>query len=175
MVHKFEAFWIGKFEVTQEQWDAVMPYRSHSAFQGDKLLPVDSVTHDECGEFCDKAGMKLPSEERWEMACRAGTTTRYSFGNDPDQLKHYAWFYENADGSSQEVGRKKPNAWGIHDMHGNLSEICDSHYIGSIENWFVTRGGNWEYRARECTAVSRNAPPHWVRSSRVGFRVWSPF
>ena len=123
-----KAFYMGRYEVTQEQWRAIMG-DNPSYFTGDDYLPVESVSWDEVQEFIRKLNEKedtdkyrLPSEAEWEYACRAGTTTRYSFGDDESKLGDYAWYGDNSGGKTHPVGRKKPNSWGLYDMHGNVWE-----------------------------------------------------
>jgi formylglycine-generating enzyme required for sulfatase activity len=127
-------FWMGKYEVTQVQYEQVMGTRP-SHLYGDQL-PVDQVSWDDAAEFCRKltemernAGRlsrgweyRLPTEAQWEYACRAGTTTAYCFGEDQEQLGDYAWYIENSSKHPHEVGGKKSQAWGLHDMHGNIWE-----------------------------------------------------
>ena len=105
---------------------------------------------------------RLPTEAEWEHACRAGTTTAYSFGDDPGDLDDYAWYFDNADGQYQKIGKKKPNPWGLHDMHGNVSEWVLDQYVADyykqhesnpVKNPLaipktlfprVARGGTWD-------------------------------
>jgi len=120
---------------------------------------------------------RLPTEVEWEYACRAGTTTAYSFGDDPQLLGEYAWYYENADDQTHAVGQKQPNAWGLYDMHGNASEwVLDEHQA----DWYrvlkgrgqvtaaqaaicwptklfprVLRGGSWNLDPEDCRAAVR--------------------
>jgi formylglycine-generating enzyme required for sulfatase activity len=120
---------------------------------------------------------RLPSEAEWEYACRAGSTTAYCFGDSEDQLGDYAWFYENSDDKTQPVGLKKPNAWGIHDMHGNASEwVLDAFdpewyeqlaqqdvpvTAGNAVDWptklfpRVLRGGSWYLDPVDCRSAAR--------------------
>jgi len=121
-------FYLGKYEVTQEQWQVVMG--SNSSYSKGPKKPVDNVTWEGCQKFVDKLNEKfgagrgkfqLPTEAQWEYACRAGSTTRYCYGDDESGLREYAWY---GGGSPHPVGQKKPNAWGLYDMHGNAWEWC---------------------------------------------------
>ena len=128
-------FYFGKFLVTQEQWEAVMG-NNPSHFKGLRN-PVENVSWDDCQKFLDKLNGKvgggkfqLPSESQWEYACRAGSKTWYCFGDDRSGLGEYAWYGENSDGKTHPVGEKKPNAWGLYDVHGNVYEWCQDWYDG---------------------------------------------
>jgi formylglycine-generating enzyme required for sulfatase activity len=120
---------------------------------------------------------RLPTEAEWEYACRAGTKTAYSFGDDPRKLDEYAWYVENSDGKPHKVGKKKPNPWGLYDMYGNVCEWCldqyfpDAYKKHSAENPFfvvakeypqVVRGGSWEADAQGCRSAGRDfSKPEW--------------
>lgn len=128
-----KGFYLGKYEVTQAQYQAITgsnPSRSAKAPD----CPVDNVSADDALAFCDKLAEKtgretrLPTEAEWEYAARAGKDTTWFFGDDPAALGDYAWFKDNADGKSHPVGRKKPNPWGLHDIYGNVCERISDTY-----------------------------------------------
>ena len=136
-------FWLGQTEVTQVEWRAVMgttPWKADDDFDGREgdRYPVTSVDWYEAQEFCrklslrDDARYRLPTEAEWEYACRGGTTTRFSFGDNESQLGECAWYSGKAEAAAgkfaHEVGRKQPNPFGLHDMHGNAAEWCEDFY-----------------------------------------------
>jgi len=185
-------FFLGKYEVTQQQWMAIMENNS-SGFQGPKN-PVEHLTWDDCQAFVAKVNAKLrnsgakfslPTEAQWEYACRAGGTTQYCCGDDEQGLLDYAWFEGNSGNKAHPVGQKKPNAWGLYDMHGNVSEWCaDWHgkdYYGkspaadptgpAFGDARVLRGGNWRADAMLSRSACRNSSVPFMRSITYGFRV----
>ena len=135
-----KAFFLGKTEVTQAQWRAVMG-SNPSYYTGDEL-PVEQVSWEDCIKFCEEltkrehdsgalpTGWKytLPTEAQWEYACRAGTNTKYSFGDSESGLGTHAWYYDNSGNETHSVGGKKANPWGLLDMHGNVYEWCLDWY-----------------------------------------------
>jgi formylglycine-generating enzyme required for sulfatase activity len=190
-VHKVtltQPFYMGKFAVTQEQWQAVMG-ENPAEFVG-PTNPVEEVSWDDCQEFLQALSKKvpgktfdLPTEAQWEYACRAGTTTAYYFGDDPARLGEYAWYLENSGNRSHPVGQKKPNAWGLYDMHGNVCQWCADWYGDysagdatdpagpSSGEAAVLRGESWVGLAYELRSADRVGTPTYYRNSHVGLRV----
>jgi formylglycine-generating enzyme required for sulfatase activity len=119
---KVNSFAIGKYPVTQAQYQAVMG-TNPSYFQNNPQNPVEKVSWNNAQAFCQKLSQitgktyRLPTEAEWEYACRAGTTTRYYFGDDANQLGDYAWYDGNSQETTHPVGQKKPNAWGLYHSH----------------------------------------------------------
>jgi formylglycine-generating enzyme required for sulfatase activity len=126
---------------------------------------------------------RLPTEAEWEYACRAGTKTAFSFGDDPAELEDHGWFFDNSDESYHEVGQKKPNPWGLHDMHGNVAEWTLSSYrsypyeendgrnAAADRAKKVVRGGSWYDRPKRCRSAFRLDYDPWQKIYNVGFRV----
>ena len=181
-------FYLGKYEVTQAQWQAIMG-KNPSLFQGATNLPVEQVWWTDVDEFVRRLNAKeggakyrLPTEAEWEYAARAGSTTAYSFGNDPAQLKEYAWYKDNSAEKTHAVGQRKPNAWGLYDMHGNVMEWVQDWY-GPYSANAVTdppgaasgthrmrRGGAWNNTAAVCRSANRYSVPGF-RDDFLGFRL----
>ena len=170
------AFSIGVHEVTQSEYESVMGVNP-SSFKGANS-PVENVNWDDAVAFCvalsalqseREAGRvyRLPTEAEWEYACRAGTTTAYSFGDDAQDLSKYAWFSDNSRKKTYEVGKKLPNGWGLYDMHGNVWEWCED-LVGSSR---VLRGGSCDYEAAGCTSAYRSWLVPSYRSDSLGFRL----
>lgn len=182
-------FWLGKYPVTQAQWQAVIG-SNPSHFQGDAQRPVDTVSWNDCQLFLQRLAaqgqgeFRLPTEAEWEYACRAGSTKAFCFGDDDSQLAGYAWYRANSGNRTHPVGQKSPNAWGLYDMHGNLSEWCQDWYgtyshdavidpMGASSGLFrVTRGGTFGDDSRFCRAASRCwVSPDSANNVCLGFRI----
>lgn len=149
-----KAFYMGRYEVTQKEWREVMGNNPSRRFKGDDL-PVGHVSWDDVQEFIQKLNEKegtdkyrLPSEAEWEYACRAGTTTRYSFGDSESKLGDYAWYDDNSGNKPHPVGMKLPNPWGLYDMHGNVWEWVQDKWYRNYDG-APTDGSAWESGAWE--------------------------
>jgi formylglycine-generating enzyme required for sulfatase activity len=201
-------FYLGTYEVTQGQYQRVTGTNpSHFSAGGkgqDKVVgkdtsshPVETVSWDDAQQFCGKLSAvpgekaasrvyRLPTEAEWEFTCRAGTTTRYHFGDDVAKLADFAWSGGGPNGVSSPVGLKSPNPWGLYDMHGNVWEWCADWYL--MEDYYATspaddpsgpasgkarivRGGSWyNIPGNLRSSVRRPIPPD-MRQFRVGLRV----
>lgn len=182
-------FWMARTEVTQREYREVMG-ASPSRFTGDEL-PVEQVSWEEAEEFCrrlgqrEKATYRLPTEAEWEYACRAGSRTAFCFGGDDTHLGAYAWYDASSGRKTRPVASRKPNAWGLHDMHGNVWEWCADGYSSNTygselvvdpkgpshaENR-VMRGGAWYNRPVFCRSARRDFAPPGHRDDGLGFRV----
>jgi formylglycine-generating enzyme required for sulfatase activity/tRNA A-37 threonylcarbamoyl transferase component Bud32 len=201
------SFYMGIHEVTQEQYEAVMG-ANPSSFQKGKVLkkggwfssdevmgpsdrhPVERVSWPDADDFCKKLSAKtgrrvcLPTEAEWEYACRAGTESRFSFGDSDSSLSDYAWYTGNSGSSTHPVGQKKPNAFGLYDMHGNVWEWCSDWYQDSYSGlslqdpkgpnngaYRVLRGGCWFNSPQICRSAYRYGNSPASTGDGNGFRV----
>ena len=159
------------------------PYADESFGYGKGKQPAISMTHHAAMEYCRwlsaKTGKiyRLPTEAEWEYACRAGSTTAYSFGDDPKRLNEFGWYTGNSDSAPHIGGRKRPNAWGLYDMHGNVAEWCLDEYANDFYSSFkspvtviapvllpterryprLVRGGSWDDEAEQLRSAARRA------------------
>lgn len=191
-------FYMGVNPVTQVEYVAVMG-KNPSHFTGlfgkrRDNQPAENMSWNDATEYCKKVSLKagacvrLPTEAEWEYACRAGTTSQFSFGDSESELGDYAWYDKNSGKKTHPVGTKKPNGWGLYDIHGNVLEWCqdwyDENYYGqspkedpkgpATGTGRVLRGGSWcdpPWRVR-CAYSSSYTPERG--SSGVGFRVVVP-
>jgi formylglycine-generating enzyme required for sulfatase activity len=189
-------FWLGKYEVTQGEY-AALTGKNPSHFTNDLSHPVEKVSQVDAMAYCAaltqrerQAGRlsphyeyRLPSEAEWEYACRAGTTNAFSFGDSQALAEPFAWTEENSQASTQRVGQKHPNPWGLHDMHGNVWEWCLDWFgdyppgdvtdpVGPATGKFkVFRGGGWNHEAKFARSSNRfmMAPSNGIYF--VGFRL----
>lgn len=180
-----KTFWLAKTSLTQQQWEAVVG--SNPSETKGPNLPVENVSWNDAQAYIARLneqqilprGWKfaLPTEAQWEYACRAGETGPYSGGS----LDEVAWYDENSD-DTHEVGQKKPNAWGLHDMHGNILEWCADWYDETLKGGTdpvgpssgearVNRGGSWDYEASRCRAADRLKDAPGFRTYNLSFRL----
>jgi formylglycine-generating enzyme required for sulfatase activity len=188
-------FLIGKYEVTQKQWRQVTG-KNPSAFKGTNSLPVESVSWEDVQEFIKKLNeqgdgkFRLPTEAEWEYACRAGSTNFYSLNRSAEEVDlvtvgDYAWYRSNSENKTHPIGAKKPNAWGLHDMHGNVWEWCQDWFDGQFYGHAppkdpinkqpgverVIRGGSWFLEAHTLRAAYRSGNLPTFKSQYAGFRL----
>jgi formylglycine-generating enzyme required for sulfatase activity len=192
-------FWMGRHQVTQIEYQAIVG-ANPSFFIGDPNRPVEKVSWNDATNYCSQltgqerlagrlpAGYsyRLPTEAEWEYAARAGTTTRFSYGDDPayTNLADYAWHASNSGSQTHPVGQKQPNPWGLYDMYGNVWEWCldwYGHYPGgSVTDpkgpslsiaFHVLRGGSYASAGQYCRSASRFSELPENRRDTVGFRV----
>jgi formylglycine-generating enzyme required for sulfatase activity len=197
-------FWMGKYLVTQGEYQALIGnnpsfFNASNGYGVDLSRPVDSVNWYDATAYCAQltereraAGRipanciyRLPAEAEWEYACRAWTSTRFSYGDDPGytNLTNYGWYFNNSSHMTHSVGQKLPNPWGLFDMHGSLEEWCQDWYgsygggtlvdppgppSGSLK---VIRGGYWEDTPSYCRSASRDEHEPDARHYHLGFRV----
>ena len=186
-------FYLGKYLVTREQWKLIMGRVPNDS--NEPNIPVEDVSWDDCQQFLGKLNEKmdrqigtfqLPTEAQWEYACRAGSTTRYYFGDDKSKLGEFAWYGENSDGKLHPVGEKKPNAWGLYDMYGNVFEWCRDWYdwdyyrkspaddpMGPTTGCSrrVLRGGSVITETESCRSASRIGTEPGIYRYHIGLRV----
>ncbi len=195
-------FWIGKYEVTQAEYLSVTG-TNPSQFPGDLSRPVSSVSWPDATNYCwlltqqeraagrisSDSHYRLPTEAEWECAARAGTTTRFSYGDDPDyaSLTNHAWYFINSDLMVHPVGQKLPNPRGLYDMEGNVWEWCQD-WLGDLPGgavidpqgppsnpigWKIVRGGGYDFDAPDCRSARRFFFPNHpaLNDSNLGFRV----
>ena len=199
-----QPFWLGQYEVRQSDWRRMMPgvpWSGRSFVKEGDDYPASFVSWDDARKFCEKLTEQekqtgqipigwryaLPTEAQWEYACRAGTTTAFSFGLAEGSLRSHGWFTRNANAADERyphrVGRKKPNPFGLCDMHGNMLEWCrDLHAVklpGGDDPDVLTgdglnrvaRGGSWNSGLLKCRSASRSEHPPTLRNFYLGFRV----
>ena len=199
-----EPFFCGERPVTQAHWQAIMEVNPSCFTEGwaAGLRPVEQISWDDAQEFTTRLNeidngterlgftgvWRLPTESEWEYISRAGTSSRWSFGNRDSDLNEYGWHAGNAGASTREVGQKKANPWGFLDLHGQVSEWCQDHFSPdyslhtSQQEAFtgeslrrVHRGGSWFTESDSTRCSSRGSALHHQKSDGIGLRlVWQP-
>jgi formylglycine-generating enzyme required for sulfatase activity len=198
-----EGFWLGQTEITQSQWTQLMgtsPWRGKSNMREGTNYAASFISWEDASSFVEKLNSKehgsgslpddwaysLPTEAQWEYACRGGKKSAFSFGDDPSEFDIYGWSAENAfekgERYSHEVGKKRPNDFGLQDMHGNVWEWCKDNFSAKllggtnpiIDNdgpFRVNRGGGWNFATKCCRSASRLSDAPDSRYNNLGFRI----
>ena len=190
-----QSFQVSRHEVTQKAYESIVGVNP-SLFRGPNL-PVQRVTWNDAVTFCrlltqnerragrltDNTVYRLPTEEEWEYCCRAGSTTTYSFGDDTSKLPAHAWFRDSAGNSTRPVGQLAPNAWGLHDMHGNVREWCHDQYeeyaakVAGMPSEVearvhrINRGGGFAAFPWGCRSSDRRGSTPTTFGATIGFRI----
>jgi formylglycine-generating enzyme required for sulfatase activity len=203
---RLAAFYMDVCEVTQASFQAILGRNPSKALGPDR--PVERVSWLAAVQYCNMRsaregfkpcydlktlacdfladGYRLPTEAEWEYACRAGTTTRWSFGDDPGALARYAWFKACAEKTTHPVKQKQPNPWGLYDMYGNVAEWCNDYYAehydpaAAAENPHgpasgserVLRGGSWASSAEDCRSSARHSEPPGFADVCFGYEAY---
>lgn len=183
-----QPYYLQTTQITQGQWRVVMG-QNPAHFQGDDWQPVEQISWDDTAPFLQRLNMlnegcyRLPTEAEWEYACRADGEGLYCFGNDEALLGHYAWYDANSNRRTHAVGLKKPNRWGLYDLHGNVWEWVSDRFGSYPEGEFtdpkgpdrgnsrVMRGGSWNLGPNYCKTVSRNYEQATYRANNLGVRL----
>jgi len=196
-----KGFWISETEITQGQWSKVMgtsPWKGKDEVEEGEDHAATYLSYDDAISFCEKltkaermAGRlpadwkyALPTEAQWEYACRAGTKSRFSYGDDPEELLDFCWYRQSVEGDNHahSVGKKKSNPWGLTDMHGNVREWCSDWFgeklpggkdpVGAKSGLVrIVRGGSWHTSSIDCQAGWRQFTTPDTKDSETGFRV----
>lgn len=189
-----KGFYLGKYEVTQAQWESAMgtqPWKGRAADNAN--APATFVSWNDAQAFIDTLNRatnsklyRLPTEAEWEYACRTGTHDTWHFGSNADTLAHFAWFSKNAQRFPSQVGQKLPNQWGLYDMHGNVAEWCSDWYDDEYPTAHktrknpqgpnkgehrVARGGDYLHSKWHVTAATRMGAHPIEKSGAIGFRL----
>ncbi len=192
-------FWIARTEVSNQHYEGIARQSTRNVFAPGDRNPVIGLSGEEAEAFCtalsELAGLpvRLPSSSEWECACRAGTRTTFSFGDDEDDLQHYGWFLGNSGRVAHDVGTRQPNHWGLYDLHGNVWEWCaddirerrayeispadgtawklsEDHGPQDFRPRRVVRGGGFGYSAAACRSASMMGFWPWERGMNVTLR-----
>lgn len=192
-----KGFYMGVVEITQIQWNKIMKEKEALFEECGGDCPIEGVSWDMVQKFINKLNetekankYRLPTEAEWEYACRAGTKERFFFGNDEKLIDEYAWHIGNSGKMPHPVGQKKPNAWGLYDMYGNVYEWCEDkcdwdkgqvitdtykdgviNPLGKKGTYRIIRGGCWGGDPHSLRSAVRLADPHDIASNTVGFRL----
>jgi formylglycine-generating enzyme required for sulfatase activity len=185
-----KGFWLGKFQITQGQWE-IITGNNPAYFKQGAEFPVEQVSWLDIQEFLERLDarsrlrFRLPLEAEWEYACRAGASGNYCFGDDERLLADYAWYKVNSGETTHPVGTKQPNRWGLYDLHGNVWEWChDWHWDKAIArspakdpkgplrgSFKAMRGGSWNDASELVGSSSRMGGKPSLRDFNVGFRL----